>query len=560
MTLPVWIATTDAMITAMEQIVSATRAGDAAAASAAAEAFAALTDDAATADRALRIAIGEGGSSLTAAPLERLAAALGGIEGVRATSRGDCRGSRSMSDEPRGEPGHAGSDGRPDARRAVPDRGHHRAWRDGARLSGPGRPAGAGRRRSRSSRRRSPTIRHSPSASWPRPGRRRRSHTRASFTCTTRAATARRTSSSWSSSTVTARCATRSTREGRCERDEVLAIGRELLAGLGVVHERGLVHCDVKSGNVMLGAGPAKLIDFGIARSPDQAPEGDTSIGSLQFMSPEQLHGDVLTPASDLFSLGVVLYEALTGRLPYPGSTPEEVSAAHRAGTRPAALHARRRRPRSPRRGDPAGAAPRSFGALPQRRGHGPCARRRRRGGRSRPATTTRRRSSVRAAPVPAARRRRRGTCRRPCPHGSRLARRRSDRGRSHRPARRARGVWGVLGTLLILGAAALVVAPRGRAPARPGWLERRQRRGIAVRDGSGIGRRQGPVTVPETVGLATADAIERATEADLDWTVHCNDDPAQPEGIIDQEPPAGTPVAPGSTFTMFSARISDCR
>ena len=120
---------------------------------------------------------------------------------------------------------------------------------------------------------------------------------------------------------------------GRLERDEVLSIGRELLAGLGVVHERGLVHCDVKSGNVMLGAGPAKLIDFGIARSPDQAPEGDTSIGSLQFMSPEQLHGDVLTPASDLFSLGVVLYEALTGRLPYPGSTPEEVSAAHRAGT-----------------------------------------------------------------------------------------------------------------------------------------------------------------------------------------------------------------------------------
>ena len=53
---------------------------------AAAEAFSALTDDAATADRALRIAIGEGGSSLTAAPLERLAAALGGIEGVRETT------------------------------------------------------------------------------------------------------------------------------------------------------------------------------------------------------------------------------------------------------------------------------------------------------------------------------------------------------------------------------------------------------------------------------------------------------------------------------------------
>lgn len=85
-TLPVWIATTDAMISAVEQIVSASRAGDAAAANAAAEAFTALADDAATADRALRIALSEGGSALTAAPLERLAAALGGIEGSRATT------------------------------------------------------------------------------------------------------------------------------------------------------------------------------------------------------------------------------------------------------------------------------------------------------------------------------------------------------------------------------------------------------------------------------------------------------------------------------------------
>ena len=49
-------------------------------------------------------------------------------------------------------------------------------------------------------------------------------------------------------------------------------------------------------------------------------------------MSPEQLRGEALSPASDLFSLGVVLYEALTGRMPYPGRTPEEVSAAHAAG------------------------------------------------------------------------------------------------------------------------------------------------------------------------------------------------------------------------------------
>ncbi|MEO7295179.1 MAG: serine/threonine-protein kinase, partial [Candidatus Limnocylindria bacterium] len=121
--------------------------------------------------------------------------------------------------------------------------------------------------------------------------------------------------------------------EGPMLRDDVLDLGRELLAGLRVVHARGLVHCDVKSGNVMLGPGPAKLIDFGIARSPSEVTDGDTSIGSLQFMSPEQLHGQSLTPASDLFSLGVVLYEALTGRMPYAGRSPEEVSAAHLAAS-----------------------------------------------------------------------------------------------------------------------------------------------------------------------------------------------------------------------------------
>ena len=82
-TLPVWIETTDAMIGAVEEILDATQAGDAAAASAAAEEFAALSDDAATADRALRIALSEGGASMTAAPLERLAAALRSVETAR---------------------------------------------------------------------------------------------------------------------------------------------------------------------------------------------------------------------------------------------------------------------------------------------------------------------------------------------------------------------------------------------------------------------------------------------------------------------------------------------
>lgn len=85
-TLPVWIETTDAMIGAMERILDATEAGDASAARDAADEFAALADEAATADRALRIALSEGGAALTAAPLVRLAAALRSIEGARASA------------------------------------------------------------------------------------------------------------------------------------------------------------------------------------------------------------------------------------------------------------------------------------------------------------------------------------------------------------------------------------------------------------------------------------------------------------------------------------------
>ena len=352
---------------------------------------------------------------------------------------------------------------------------------------------------------------------------------------------------------------------GPLSRDEVLRIGRELLAGLRLVHDRGLVHCDVKAGNVMLGPGPAKLIDFGIAQPPHEGLEGDTSIGSLQYMSPEQLHGEALTPASDLFSLGTVLYEALTGRVPYPGATPAEVSEAHARGEvrapsslvsgvagrlDDAILQSLRR--------DPAG---RFHSAAAMERAL-QAARDEQRGARDDETRVVRTppppAPAVGYVPPPAAPASER---REPAPPSSpRPARRPRPSGHSApRRTRRGSGAWGAVGTLLVLGAAVAVVvfvvlpildlgqtggdgtaSPSATATPTPGA--------------------PGLVTVPNTVGMDTDDAIEAANEAGLDWTVRCNQDPQRPEGIVDQEPAAGTDVRPGSAFTMFSARIRDCR
>jgi serine/threonine-protein kinase len=340
---------------------------------------------------------------------------------------------------------------------------------------------------------------------------------------------------------------------GRMDRDEVVRIGRELLAGLRVVHARGLVHCDVKAGNVMLGPGPAKLIDFGVARPPHQAVEGDTSIGSLQSMSPEQLRGDALTPASDLFSLGVVLYEALTGHVPFAGRTPQEVSAAHAAGAV---------RPPSSFTGDPPGrlddAILQALRDDPASRFHSADAMARALTVADDDAAPAARADETQVIGVPQPRRSRAardGYVPPPVPPPVPVY---AAPPRASRPApqRRSRAA-ALVGTLLVLGAAALVVAfvviplvNLGGFPGGPGGAS----------PTSSASAAPGTVLVPQTVGLATRDAMNLATSAGLDWTVRCNQDPSQPEGIVDQEPPAGTSVASGGAFTMFSARVSDCR
>jgi serine/threonine protein kinase len=123
--------------------------------------------------------------------------------------------------------------------------------------------------------------------------------------------------------------------------DTWLDIAIQVCEGLGLAHRAGLVHCDIKPQNILLAPDlTAKIADFGIARamvskglSPDRSQtqplEDETIWGSPQYVSPEQASGEALTPASDIYSMGVVLFEMLTGRLPFPGKDPRTLILQH---------------------------------------------------------------------------------------------------------------------------------------------------------------------------------------------------------------------------------------
>ena len=110
--------------------------------------------------------------------------------------------------------------------------------------------------------------------------------------------------------------------QGRFPLAEVVRLGRELASGLAAAHAKEIVHRDIKPANILLEAktGRARITDFGLSRGLDDvklSKEGDL-IGTPHYMSPEQVHGDVVGPASDLYSLGGVLYAMLTGSPPFP--------------------------------------------------------------------------------------------------------------------------------------------------------------------------------------------------------------------------------------------------
>lgn len=110
------------------------------------------------------------------------------------------------------------------------------------------------------------------------------------------------------------------------------ALVEQSLAGLGAAHEAGLLHLDIKAENLMLPWDAhdvlrVKLVDFGLAREPGAGPESPS--GSVHSMAPEHFNGGALDERTDLYSLGVVFYQALTGRLPFEGETKPEVITAH---------------------------------------------------------------------------------------------------------------------------------------------------------------------------------------------------------------------------------------
>jgi len=120
--------------------------------------------------------------------------------------------------------------------------------------------------------------------------------------------------------------------EGHLSVEDALRVAKDIASALAHAHANNLVHCDIKPHNIlMMPDGSAKVADFGIARAVTESTMTYTGnvVGSVHYFSPEQAKGTMITPRSDVYALGVVMYEMLTGQLPFTGETPVSIAMKH---------------------------------------------------------------------------------------------------------------------------------------------------------------------------------------------------------------------------------------
>ncbi len=127
-------------------------------------------------------------------------------------------------------------------------------------------------------------------------------------------------------------------RIGRLPQEKAVEMARQLCAGLAALHDRGLLHRDLKPANVMVdGRGRVRLTDFGLAGLASEMKGAEVRAGTPAYMAPEQLAGEHVDQKSDLYALGLVLYEMFTGRRAFEAETIAELSKLHRESTAPSA-------------------------------------------------------------------------------------------------------------------------------------------------------------------------------------------------------------------------------
>src|SRR3989475_3658772 len=117
--------------------------------------------------------------------------------------------------------------------------------------------------------------------------------------------------------------------------DRAIIIAHDIALGLGAAHRRGIVHRDVKPQNVLIGIdGSIKLTDFGIVSmykdaNVERLTTSGMTLGTVQYFAPEQAQGEIVSPAADVYALGIVMYEMLTGHTPFDGNSPVLVAMQH---------------------------------------------------------------------------------------------------------------------------------------------------------------------------------------------------------------------------------------